>query len=85
MKDMTSRYSGIKMGEYLRDRGIRLDWLAKQLNVSGAAVTRWTKGSRTMDRNTAERAAKELGVPFSLLFESPIGNESFPKQERIAS
>lgn len=78
MNATTERYSGIKMGRLLRSRGIRFDWFAQQMSVSGASITRWTKGDRTMDRAAAERAAQVLGVPFDLLFDSPIGNEVTP-------
>lgn len=75
MMNQTTRYSGIKMGHLLRSRGIRFDWLAAQMGVSGAAVTRWIKGDRTMSQEHAKRAATILGVPFDLLFESPKGDE----------
>ncbi len=75
------------MGQLLKSRGIRLDWFADQLGVSGASITRWSKGSRTMDRTTAERAAQILNLPFFMLFESPKGNSSDPisNSERAAS
>lgn len=80
MKNM-DRYSGIKMGRLLRSRGIRFDWFSEQMGVSGASVTRWTKGDRSMDRISAQRAADVLAVPFDLLFDEPIGTGS----ERISS
>lgn len=77
------RYSGIKMGQTIRTRGLRFDWFAQQLGVSKSAVSKWVNGHQTMDRATALRAAALLGVPFDLLFEFPIGNEKAPN--RIAS
>ena len=80
MMNHTARYTGTKMGQLLLSRGIRFDWLAAQVGVSKATVTRWVNGSRTIGRSHAERAAEVLGVPFDLLFESPIGDSSEPER-----
>lgn len=87
MMNHTTRYTGTKMGHLLRSRGIRFDWLAAQMGVSKASITRWAGGDRTMSRTHAERAATVLNVPFDLLFESPIGDEVSPigDSERLAS
>lgn len=70
------RYSGTKMGRALRQQGRRFDWFASEMGVSAATITRWTNGSRRMDRDSAERAARILGIPFVFLFESPESNKN---------
>jgi transcriptional regulator with XRE-family HTH domain len=80
MMNDTTRYTGTKMGKLLLSRGIRFDWFAAQVGVSKAAVTRWANGSRTIGHAHAERAAEVLSVPFDLLFELPIGEETTPER-----
>jgi transcriptional regulator with XRE-family HTH domain len=79
----TARYSGIKMGQTIRTRGLRFDWVAAQLGVSKSAVSKWVNGHQTMDRAVALRASALLGVPFDLLFDSPKGDAEIP--ERITA
>lgn len=56
-------------------------WLARQLGVTPAAVNRWVKGERTIDRANAERIAALLGIPFYLLFDIPKGMGNIPKEQ----
>ncbi|MGB3329184.1 MAG: helix-turn-helix transcriptional regulator [Thermomicrobiales bacterium] len=73
------RYTGTKIGDVLAEQGRRQDWLAAQVGVKPATVNRWIRGSRQLDRANAERVASALGVPFSLLFLSPIGDTPSPE------
>jgi len=73
MTEKGLRYTGTKIRETLHAQGRRQDWLAFQLGVSPATVNRWIKGGRSIDHTNAVKVAQILGVPFFLLFESPIG------------
>jgi transcriptional regulator with XRE-family HTH domain len=73
MKDTTSRYTGTKIREVLRQQGRRQDWLAEQLGVTPATVNRWIHGSRSVDPASARRVSEILDVPFYLLFDVPTG------------
>lgn len=72
------RYSGTNLSSVLNHQGRRKDWLASQVGVSPSAVSRWIGGSRLIDEKTARRIAEVLDVPFSLLFESPKGDDLDP-------
>lgn len=60
----------------LAEQGRRKDWLAIEVGVSPATVTRIVTGTRGADEAVAQRIAKALGVPLFLLFELPISDES---------
>lgn len=79
MRNIEPRYSGCKIKTVLEDQGRRQDWLAAKLHVTPATVNRWIHGTRTLDRVQATKVSDALGVPFSLLFELPKGNEAIPK------
>ena len=50
-------------------QGRRRNWLAERVGVSEALLYKIVAGTKTADRELAERIAGELGTPLFLLFE----------------
>lgn len=75
------RYSGTRLGEVLAAQGRNQLWVAKQVGVSPALLSRIISGERTADAELAQRISGLLHVPLFLAFESPIGDESSRIQE----
>src|SRR5690606_30731627 len=84
MRNSTERYTGTKIGMVLREQGRRQDWLATRIGVTPATVNRWIHGTRSIDRKDAVKVAAVLDVPFSLLFDMPIGIVRTPKGKAVA-
>lgn len=72
------RYTGTKIGDVLKVQGRRQDWLADQVGLSRSALNMAMKGSRTINAEYATQIAAVLGVPFFMLFESPVGSTELP-------
>lgn len=53
---------------FIENRGIRQDWLAKQLGISPQYLTHIKVGRRPVPDWLPEKAAAALGVPVFLLF-----------------
>jgi transcriptional regulator with XRE-family HTH domain len=81
----TDRFTATKIGTVLAEQGRRQDWLAEQVGVSGAALNRWIKGRRTIDRATAERIAAVLDVDLLLLIDVPKGSCHEPTRTEDAA
>lgn len=79
MKQSTPRYNGSRLGALLAAQGRRQDWLAKQVGVSQALVSRLISEQRTVDEGTARRICGALQVPIFLAFDIPVGSEQSPK------
>jgi transcriptional regulator with XRE-family HTH domain len=56
------------LGDVLESQGRKQRWLAERIGVSGGYVSLIIAGERTVDRETGERIAALLDVPFFLLF-----------------
>jgi transcriptional regulator with XRE-family HTH domain len=68
------RYVATHLGDVLESQGRKQCWLAGRIGVSGGYVSLIIAGERTVDRETGERIAALLGVPFFLLF--ALGKQS---------
>ncbi len=68
------RYLATHLGDVLQSQGRKQRWLAERLGVSGGYVSLIIAGERTVDRETGERIAALLDVPFFLLF--ALGTQS---------
>ena len=62
------RYVATHLGGGLEGQGRKQCWLAARLGGAGGYVSLIIAGERTVDRETGERIAALLGVPFFLLF-----------------
>lgn len=72
------RYSGMNIRAVLDTQGRRQDWLAEQVGISDALLSMAINGKRTLGADVAKRIATVLGVPFFVIFESPIGRKRGP-------
>jgi transcriptional regulator with XRE-family HTH domain len=68
------RYMATHLGAVLESQGRKQCWLAERIGVSGGYVSLIIAGERTVDRETGERIAALLDVPFFLLF--TLGKQS---------
>lgn len=78
MMENNLRYSGTNIRAVLDAQGRRQDWLADQVGISDALLSMAINGKRTLGAGVAKRIATVLGVPFFVIFESPIGRENGP-------
>jgi transcriptional regulator with XRE-family HTH domain len=78
MSTTPGRFTGTRIRSVLEFQGRRQDWLADQVGISRATLNLAIKGERTLGADAAEKIATALGVPFVLLFESPIGDDLIP-------
>jgi plasmid maintenance system antidote protein VapI len=62
-------------------QGRRQTWLAAKLGVHKSLITHIVVGRRTVDRQTGERIAELLDVPFFVLFDLSIDESSAPVVE----
>jgi transcriptional regulator with XRE-family HTH domain len=69
------RYVATHLADVLESQGRKQCWLAGRIGVSGGYVSLIIAGERTVDRETGERIAALLGVPFFLLF--TLGQQSY--------
>lgn len=63
------RYRATNLGEVMQAQGRRQTWLAAQLGVHKSLITHILKGRRSVARDSGERIASLMGVPFFVLFE----------------
>lgn len=76
------RYTAPKVRILLEAQGRRQDWLAEKVGISPSLLNRAMSGTRTIDRDTAERIADALEVPFFVLFDFPKGESIGLDRER---
>jgi transcriptional regulator with XRE-family HTH domain len=76
------RYTATYLGDVLETQGRKQRWLAERIGVSGGYVSLIIGGERTVDRETGERIAALLDVPFFLLFSLGNQSNSFSHGER---
>jgi transcriptional regulator with XRE-family HTH domain len=76
------RYMATHLGDVLESQGRKQRWLAERIGVSGAYVSLIIAGERTVDRETGERIAALLDVPFFLLFALGSQSNSLSHRER---
>ena len=57
------------VGEVLEVRGIKQGWLAAQVGVSDAMMSRMLASKRRWTAERKQLAAQALGIPVSMLFE----------------
>jgi transcriptional regulator with XRE-family HTH domain len=79
-----NRYTTRNLAETLDAQGRKARWLASEVGVSESLISKIGKGIRLADEPLAERIAKTLGVPFSMLFELHERSESLSSLERVA-
>ena len=56
-------------------------WLAQRVGVSQGYMSKIVAGTKCIDRPLGERMAAALDVPFSVLFEFRVRNESFTEED----
>jgi transcriptional regulator with XRE-family HTH domain len=78
------RYLATHLGDVLESQGRKQCWLAERIGVSGGYVSLIISGERTVDRETGERIAALLGVPFFLLFSLGQQSNTLSHHERHA-
>ena len=76
------RYVATHLGDVLESQGRKQCWLAGRIGVSGGYVSLIIAGERTVDRETGERIAALLGVPFFLLFSLGKQSRSISRGDR---
>jgi transcriptional regulator with XRE-family HTH domain len=76
------RYTATYLGDVLETQGRKQRWLAERIGVSGGYVSLIIGGERSVDRDTGERIAALLDVPFFLLFSLGKQSTSISHRER---
>ena len=66
-------------------QGRKATWVARQIGVSKAQMSRVLDGTRTIAEQDARTVAALLGVDFSSVFELPIGYPKFPSSSEDAA
>jgi hypothetical protein len=64
------RFRSKTLSETLRGQGRKGRWLASQVGLSDASISRLISGKQTVDETVAKRISLILGVPFFVLFET---------------
>lgn len=85
MKTHTTSYAGTRIGDILKSRGLRQDWVAAQSGISPAHLCRIINGERGASSAVAERIAGTLQLPFFLVFELPEGSDMRPDEMEEAA
>lgn len=69
--------------QVLELRGIKLQWLARQVGLDPSALSRAKSGERHIPLHARKRIAEVLSLPESMLFAAPVSTEVEPHATEV--